>query len=251
MGKLLAIALVSISVGLFLGLHIRSESPIALAGGAECAAQNGDVNADGKVDVSDAITILGYLYLGNPGDLMPLCESKRPSAGLPDTGQTGCYDGIGANVPCDSVPCQGQDGTYPTGCPPADRFVDNEDGTVTDACTGLMWQRQTADVNEDGHSTDEDFLPWCNALAYCEDLGLAGHDDWRLPSVRELQSIADYGRSNPSINSVFDALWSGYWSSTSFPNPANAWIVGFDVGFVGYDDKVVGSYYIRAVRNAP
>src|SRR5206468_987985 len=43
-------------------------------GGVEkCAAKNGDVNADGGVDLSDAITILGNLFLGTPPELPPLC----------------------------------------------------------------------------------------------------------------------------------------------------------------------------------
>ena len=50
----------------------------------------------------------------------------------------------------DSATCPGQDGFYQTGCAPDHRFVDNGDGTVTDNCTGLMWQKDTADVNVDG-----------------------------------------------------------------------------------------------------
>jgi hypothetical protein len=67
----------------------------------------------------------------------------------------------------------------------------------------------------EGHGNDAKRLVWCNALAYCEDLELGGHDDWRLPNVRELQSILDYGRSSPAIDPIFGALPSFYWSSTS------------------------------------
>ncbi|RWX52030.1 hypothetical protein VU01_10499 [Candidatus Electrothrix marina] len=64
-------------------------------------------------------------------------------------------------------------------------FVDNENGTVSDLATGLMWQQA-----DDGTARD-----WENALAYAEGLELAGHDDWRLPNAKELQSIVDYTRS--------------------------------------------------------
>ncbi|PKN55000.1 MAG: hypothetical protein CVU56_23545 [Deltaproteobacteria bacterium HGW-Deltaproteobacteria-14] len=64
---------------------------------------------------------------------------------------------------------------------------DNGDGTVTDAATGLVWQR----ANGQQSAGDLQFS-WKEALAYCEALALAGHDDWRLPDVRELQSIVDY-----------------------------------------------------------
>src|SRR2546426_12263201 len=43
------------------------------AGVQKCAAKNGDVNSDGEVGLSDAVTILGFLFLGNPQELMPLC----------------------------------------------------------------------------------------------------------------------------------------------------------------------------------
>ena len=147
--------------------------------------------------------------------------------------------------------CSGQDGFYTTECPSGGRFVDNGDGTVTDNCTGLMWQKGTADVNGDGQSTVRDNVPWCDALAYCENLSFADHDDWRLPNVRELQSIVDYGRVQPSIDPVFGALPSFYWSSTSYADyPALAWLVVFGYGHVAVDSKVY-VYPVRAVRTGP
>jgi hypothetical protein len=79
-----------------------------------------------------------------------------------------------------------------------------------------------------------------------------GHTDWRLPNVRELQSIVDYGRSNPSIDPVFGATTFFYWSSTSLDDgPGVAWIVRFGVGFVlpGSDIVLEGNgAQVRAVR---
>ena len=65
-------------------------------------------------------------------------------------------------------------------------FQDNGDETVTDQASGLMWQKANGE-NQDGYQFD-----WRNALNYCEELSLAGHDDWRLPDVKELHSIVDY-----------------------------------------------------------
>ena len=147
--------------------------------------------------------------------------------------------------------CSGQDGFYTTECPSGGRFVDNGDGTVTDNCTGLMWQKGTADVNGDGQSTVRDNVPWCDALAYCENLSFADHDDWRLPNVRELQSIVDYRRVSPSIDPVFGAFSSVCWSSTSNAvGPQNAWLVDFIVGRVYnfYKDNFLS---VRAVRSGP
>ena len=51
------------------------------AGDSKCSSENGDVNADGKVDLSDAVTILGSLFLGSPTELVSLCAP--PAAPLP------------------------------------------------------------------------------------------------------------------------------------------------------------------------
>ncbi len=262
MKKLLTL-LLSAAAGSILTVLVMSPRPVASGGVAEnCTAKNGDVNADGKTDLSDAVTILGNLFLGSPTALVPLCAPPAASSGPPATGQTDCWSfdgdqGLWVEVPCGEATCAGQDGFYMTGCPTEGRFVDNDDGTVTDTCTGLMWQKDTADVNDDGQiDFPGDTLPWCDALSYCENLSFAGHDDWRLPNARELQSIVDYGRSNPAIDPVFGALLEFYWSSTSYAETANdAWGVGFHVGYVGIRVKL-GDFefsfnYVRAVRSGP
>ena len=91
---------------------------------------------------------------------------------------------------------------------------------------------------------------WQAALQYCEGLELAGHDDWRLPNVRELQSIVDYGRFSPAIDPAFDAVGAVemYWSSSYYVGmPDRAWFVSFiagEVSFVPQDTH----WHIRAVR---
>jgi len=221
---------------LFEGAWSRAEAGGVGGGGVEkCAAINGDVNASGAVDLADAVTILGNLFLGNPTELVPLCASSG-ARGLPDTGQRRCFTCEGVSR-CDVAlplgsPLFGQDSRVNTGCPnDASRFTNHGNGTVTDNCTGLMWQQGTADVNSDGQSTGEDSLPWCSALIFCRNLGLGGHDDWRLPNVRELESIVDYGRVNQAIDPVFSAVPGRYWSSTSIEvDPKGAWLVDFFTG---------------------
>ena len=121
-------------------------------------------------------------------------------------------------------------------------MVDNGDGTVTDTATGLMWQQSTGN--------DGDVLTWEDALDYSENLSLAGHDDWRLPDRNELQSLVDYDRYDPAIDTVAfpGTQSSGYWSSTSNAlSTVLAWRVNFDSGGVyGYGKP--NSYYVRAVR---
>lgn len=71
-------------------------------------------------------------------------------------------------------------------------FVDNNNGTITDNATGLMWMQ-----NDDGSG-----MLWEDALSYAEDFSYAGYTDWRLPNVKELQSIIDYSRSPETTNSA-------------------------------------------------
>ena len=71
-------------------------------------------------------------------------------------------------------------------------FLANEDGTISDLATGLMWQEEDSN----------DGMDWQSALAYGENLELAGHSDWRLPSAKELQSILDYSLSPDTSNSA-------------------------------------------------
>ncbi len=109
-------------------------------------------------------------------------------------------------------------------------YIDNGDGTITDLATGLMWQQDDSGVG----------MMWQDALEYAESSMLAGYDDWRLPSVKELQSILDYTRSpdttasaaidplfhvTPMTNEEGAADFPHYWSSTThagYPNHGDA-----------------------------
>lgn len=119
-------------------------------------------------------------------------------------------------------------------------LTDNGDGTVTDNHTGLMWQ------NADSGTS----LTWDEALRYAEGLTLAGRDDWRLPNVKELQSINDESLTNPSLDRTYfsGTLPAENWSSTTQVNqPSQAWTVDFTLGIVSYRAKTE-TLRARAVR---
>ena len=119
------------------------------------------------------------------------------------------------------------------------RFRANGDGTATDNATGLTWQQDEAAP-----------MTWEAALAYADGLSLAGHDDWRLPNVKELQSINDETRINPSLDTRFfpKASASRHWSSTTLAGPEDrAWFVEFRYGLVSYDQKTA-ELGVRCVR---
>ncbi|MGA1839503.1 MAG: DUF1566 domain-containing protein [bacterium] len=146
---------------------------------------------------------------------------------VPKTGQGVCHDASGNTE--NTIPCTGtgQDGELKKGLPwPDPRFKDHGDGTVTDSLTGLMW---TKDATLPGETK-----AWAEALAFCNDLVLAGHNDWRLPNIKELLSLIDYSKYDPALPSdhPFSGVVSGnYWSSTSYAGyPVNAWVVNLYFG---------------------
>jgi hypothetical protein len=125
---------------------------------------------------------------------------------------------------------------------PGPSLTDNGNGTVTDSRTGLTWQQ-----GEPGSMT------WGTALGYCEGLEfpLGGATDWRLPNVKELESLTDDTRYHPAIDTTFfpDTIASGYWSSTTRKSiPYYAWLVSFTSGSVNASGNKVTTYYVRCVR---
>ncbi|MBI5559433.1 MAG: DUF1566 domain-containing protein [Deltaproteobacteria bacterium] len=133
-------------------------------------------------------------------------------------------------------------------------YTDNNDGTVTDTSTGLMWQKcsmgQIWNGATNGCDGTAQAYDWQTALMQSENLSLAGHGDWRLPSRHELQSLEDYARADTSTGSAYFPGSSSldYWSSTSSATYAGgAWVVHFNFGFVSYTNKSTNND-VRAVR---
>jgi hypothetical protein len=132
-------------------------------------------------------------------------------------------------------------------------------GTITDNATGLIWELKT-DVG--GIHDYNNTYTWGNAFDVFiaavnaeGGTGFAGHNDWRLPNVKELMSIVDYGVANPCVDQAFNTapyftIESSYWSSTTLGDAGAddlAWMVYFRDGDIWYDDKT-SAVYVRAVR---
>ena len=107
---------------------------------------------------------------------------------------------------------------------------------------GLQWQDDS-----DAKSVKRDFA---GAKAYCEELSLSGSSDWRLPTIKELQSIVDIKKYKPAFKSVFKNTVSGdYWSSTTnVAGPDYAWAVNFEYGLTESDVKK-DKFFVRCVRD--
>lgn len=156
------------------------------------------------------------------------------------TGQIGCYDENGATV---EFLGSGQDCEQQRGIVwPLPRFVVNDDGTVLDKLTGLVWLRNARCF---------DGLGWLGAKKKIDELndhlpgickGYNGkYEDWRIPDVGQLTTLlnadavpADYLRTQG-----FEGMRVGaYWTSTMYQNLLTGWSVNLGDGTISIRDKL-------------
>lgn len=191
-----------------------------------------------------------------------------------DTQQQLCFDNEGATITCPTISdaLYGQDAQF-EGIKAS--YTNNQDGTVTDNVTRLMWQK----------TPDYQHYQYDDAINYCANLEVGGYDDWRLATIKELYSLADFRGEivDPSDNSnntpyidtdYFDfqydqrmAYIGQYWSSTKYTrgpvhdtenvdaafgfNFADGHIKAYETGYVfGTDNKTVQApgNFVRCVR---
>ena len=160
---------------------------------------------------------------------------------LPQTGQEISY-------------AVGDDGDVQAGVRwPEPRFTDNGDGTVTDMLTGLMWLKDGGCLSKKS---------WSDALNAVSDFntaplqyGCAGYagayTDWRVPDIREIESLINYGVADTSgwlnISGFTNIRSSYYWSSTTYQSGIQAWVINMLDGKEMLASKKKGNY-VLAVR---
>jgi len=122
-------------------------------------------------------------------------------------------------------------------------FTNIGNGTINHGSTNLMWQQE------------DDYVArsWEDSLVYCDGLSLGGYSDWRLPNIKELQTIIDYNLSYPATDDTYFFVSENslfYWSSTAFANGDYSWAVHFGGGEV-FNLSKSEDYYVRCVRGGP
>jgi len=186
--------------------------------------------------------LAGSLYPAGPPvpivvTLEPIYQRLGAPAKVASTGQTRCWDASGNPISCAGT---GQDGELEKGVSVSPRFTDNRDGSVKDNLTGLTWLKN---ANCFGERNWADALTASNTLASgscgLTDSSVAGV--WRLPNVKELESLIDFGQEGPAlpaghpftgVNSFF-YCWSSttYYHATYPSDSMYAWYVSIQDGF--------------------
>ena len=140
------------------------------------------------------------------------CLAKEPTAVNICTGQTKCYDNEKEIAcPAEGEEFFGQDANYAKleYCIPQSFSIDNsveDEPVVIDNNLGLMWQRKIPPL-EERYVKD--------VLQYCEDLVYGGYSDWRLPTVEDFMTIADYGRYDPAVDTEYFPDSGEFWTASN------------------------------------
>ena len=181
----------------------------------------------------------GYYWYGKTG-----CKNVKPQNICTDAMR--CFDkGNEIACPQEGKDFYGQDAQYADMgfCAPKNFVIEGNDPQIIyDRNTGLRWQKtRTGNGNLD--------MTWQDAYDYCQNLnqnsGYAGYKSWRLPTIKELQTIIHYGKSRSAVDTnYFDGYTGdGYlWSETvDVKNSSKMWRISDGSGSTSTQTKT-GTY---------
>ena len=159
------------------------------------------------------------------------------------TGQKTCFNENGDIIECSGT---GQDGEIQAGLKfTKNRFTENKQ-TIYDNDTGLTWLR---DAN-----VHKDMMDWNSTFDLISEMNSEreyGHNDWRVPNIIELESLADMGQHSPALpnDHSFNEVQEYYWSSTtSMYDMDYAWVLYMVDGAIGVGHKPLSEFYLWPVR---
>ena len=188
-----------------------------------------------------------------------VAPSASPACGVASSAC--CYaNACGPDLACNASTTCAVDGNYAQSILPADAppelgyAVSTGGSTVTDAVTGLVWQRQLV-ANPCPSDAGAAGCTWAGAVAYCDALNtltLGGYGaGWRLPTVTELISIANYA-ATPAIDPApfSNPPAASFWSSTATAStPGAAWTMSYATG-VNTPQPVASAFDVRCVNGS-
>jgi len=185
----------------------------------------------------------------------PLEKFVAPLAAFAMALTMGFKAGMAADAPAQTCDVS----LYPLSTPTT-RFIDNNDGTITDKASKLMWMRCALGQSwvNGTCSGSAAALTWQGAQGAAQEINKRGNfffSDWRLPQVPELAGIAERQCKNPRINlTVFPGTPPvAFWTATSRPSTAVesfAFVLGFGADGITYVSKEE-THDVRLVRTTP
>lgn len=212
---------------------------------------NGAGYVVGDTDLASSNIVSGVTIFGVLGSAS---IASGPPAQPAKTGQTTTF-------------ATADDGDLRRGMPwPSPRFTNSAAGLVKDNLTGLIWLKKANYIDTDYPDVDADGtlkdgrVTWQHALDFVLGMNAGtytnfGRTDWRLPNVRELNSLIDYGRKGPALcNTAGTGQWAAddpfdnvenasYWTGTTYADDSNnAWRVSLDNGYAQPYSKT-GQYF--------
>lgn len=239
-----------------------------------------------------AVLVIGACDTGSNGSIEEQTNDADTGDTITDDTVTGGYAVVGTNqtlyydnsrpisAPSAGQSFCGQDANYPGNTP---SYTDNNNGTITDNVTGLMWTK-SYDINGDGIIDANDKMTPDDAEKEAASCATGGYSDWRLPTIKELYSLIMFSGAEinpeavssdgavPFINTDYFEIGYGdldagdriidaqVATSTRYVGKTVAWLLYeetetmFGVNFVdgrikGYPADGSKKYYILYVRN--
>lgn len=185
--------------------------------------------------IAMGLVAVGY-FVGNKNSLpqsvknLPIISqitnkiSGSNSYPIVDTGQKSCYnDSAGVSCPAEGGSFFGQDAQYITNAP---QYKDNGDGTVSDLVTGLMWVKSVGDKKT-----------YSQAVSGAKSFSLAGYNDWRVPTIKELYSLMNFEGFDPSSMDANPSTLTPFIDTNYFD---------FEYGDTSKGDRIIDSQWVTS-----
>lgn len=176
-----------------------------------------------------------FIFFASKTVDMPVQEREPATRGsypIVSTGQFTYWNSLGdeINPPTLGEVFYGQDAEFPG---TAASYVDNQDGTVSDVVTRLMWT-QSPDLNGDGTINADDQLTLKDAIASVDGVDIGGYDDWRLPTIKELYSLIDFSGIDPKLDDTDSSRLTPFIDTTYFD---------FGYGDIEAGDRIIDAQF--------